>query len=462
MWPTTFTLLEPLVLPFVNIAMKQVPKLVQQLARQTRGKVLIVGSLTSEQRERSTYHAILQSAQRSGVPIVPYLPSIRLGDNDSPAGLIDHAIDGLAMARRTGCASVLVVGGGSTIDVAKNIATLLSSNVAAETLTNPATRDAILAEALHPTSSSPHTQTTPPTPTTPVIAVPTSFHGCVAASSTKTYATDAQEGAVIELSSDRLDLSGGVHVVVDPTLLATSSPMTCAEGAVSSLARLSDALLINEGGKDDIGEDGGVALGELLSTVKYLLDESFSLYDNRLPLMSNWVKTYEQEESIMEQYGAIGCVVGSCISLGGPGITQSMARVVASNYNVSFGQACAVLLPHICQIQMDRLNALGNEEAKRGVAVHVENVQFREQTMYQAFERIRSHVLLPKPSMDELKELTTSIMMDECFKQAVVEDNGGKTWTRKVVGALLDDSFEFLISEAEEEDAGEQAQKESV
>jgi len=238
--------------------------------------------------------------------------------------------------------------------------------------------------------------------------------------------------------------------------------MTCAEGAVSSLARLSDALLINEGGKDDIGEDGGVALGELLSTVKYLLDESFSLYDNRLPLMSNWVKTYEQEESIMEQYGAIGCVVGSCIRSGGPGITQSMARVVASNYNVSFGQACAVLLPLICQIHMVRLNALGNEEAKRGVAVHVENVQFREQTMYQAFERIRSHVLLPKPSMDELKELTTSIMMDECFKQAVVEDNGGKTWTRKVVGALLDDSFEFLISEAEEEDAGEQAQKESV
>ena len=53
-------------------------------------------------------------------------------------------------------------------------------------------------------------------------------------------------------------------------------------------------------------------------------------------------------------------------------------------------------------------------------------------------------------------------MMDECFKQAVVEDNGGKTWTRKVVGALLDDSFEFLVSEAEEQNAGEQEQKESV
>ena len=349
------------------------------------------------------------------------------------------------MARRTGCASVLVVGGGSTIEVAKSIATLLSSKVNAETLTNPSTREAIIAQAISTAAAA-----------APMIAVPTTFHGCVAASSNKTYLTDATEGSVFEMSepsSDRLNGAGGVHVVVDSTLLASSSPIICAEGAISSLARVSDALLINEGGTDTIGHDGGTALGELLGTLKNVLDESFQLYDNNLTSMASWVG--DNEENVSEQYGAIGCVVGSCISLGGPGITQSMARVVASNYNVSFGQACAIVLPQVCAIQMARSRK--GSDATRGAAdVHAATVCFgsgsgSDPTMFQAFDRVRSHVLIPKPSTEELKELTTAVLMDASFKQAVSEDNGKKTWTRSVVADLLEESFAFLENTKEKE-----------
>jgi alcohol dehydrogenase class IV len=431
--------------------MRQVPKLVQQLAQKTRGKVLVVGSLTSEQRERSTYHAILQAAQSSGLPCVPYTPAIR--DEDSPASkpaaLIDHAVDGLAMAKRTGCASVLVVGGGSTVEVGKSIATLLTGKASAETLRNPSTREDIIKESLQQKLSN--------TKVTPIIAVPTSFHGCVAASSNKTFLTDPQEGSVFEMSGNYLDHSGGVKVVVDPSLLSLSTPMICAEGAISSLARLSDAMLANESAAQGIGRDGGIALGELISSLKYLLDESFSLHDQNKPSLSNWIskrkKGEEKEEHISEQYGAIGCVIGSCISLGGPGITQAMARVIMSNYNLSFGQACGILLPQVINIQTNRIHENQWLEGLSGLKMHQETVDFQEGGIHEAFERVRKGVFIPKPSTGELNELTTSIMMDDCFKQSVIDDNGKNTWTRNVVNDILVKSFDFLI-ELKDENAG--------
>ena len=116
--------------------MRKVQQVVRDTARKTRGRILVVGSLTSEMRERSFYHAVLQAAQSTGVPCVPFNPSIREDDESSPACLIDHVVDGLAMARRTGCASVLVVGGGCTIEVAKSIAMLLPSSINAQSLSD--------------------------------------------------------------------------------------------------------------------------------------------------------------------------------------------------------------------------------------------------------------------------------------------------------------------------------------
>ena len=460
--------------------MKKVQQVVRDTARKARGRILVVGSLTSEMRERSFYHAVLQAAQSSGVPCVPYNPSIRDDDvESSPACLIEHVVDGLAMARRTGCASVLVVGGGCTIEVAKSIAMLLPSSINAQALSDSGTtRDQAILNVVAAKEQA----------ASPVVAVPTTFHGCVAASSNRTFLTDAAEGAVLNLSGDHLDRSGGVHVVVDPTLLRQSSPLVCAEGAISSLARISDSLLVNTGGKDDIGHDGGAALGELLATVKELLSTSFALHDGRHPSMGSWTRTAaasnesnvvvkgevkeEEEEDICERYGAIGCVIGSCVSLGGPGVTQTIARVVASNYNLSFGQACALVLPHVVGVQLERAESHEEEEERRGARIHrsiLDEFEFEfeekggesssssssSRTMYDAFQRVRRQVRVPRPSEDNLKELTTSIMLDPSFKEAVEDENGAQTWTRKIIGDMLEASFEFLPELEEEEEEEE-------
>jgi len=426
--------------------MKKVAHLVRDLATKTRGKVLVVGSYTAEQRLRSSYHAILQAAQSSGIPCVPFSPLIREEEEDSTPGcLIDHAVDGFAMARRTGCASVLVVGGGCTIEVAKSIATLLPSTINPQLLMEPSTRDKLISDVTGGTAVG-------TAAAAPMIAVPTTFHGCVAASSNRTYLSDPLEGAVMDMSSDHLDRAGGIHVVIEPSILRQSSPLTCAEGAISSLARLSDAVLINEGGADDIGKDGGRALGELLGSVKDLLNIFFDLHDRGQPSMASWTKLLEEEEDICEQYGAIGCVIGSCISLGGPGITQSIARVVTSNYNVSFGQACALVLPHVIKIQLERSSTYdASSMSARGAEVHRENVSFdgnqQGSNIYSAFGRIRNRVVIPTPSDDDLKELTSAVMMDNCFQNAVEEDNGKEDWTRATIANLLKATFAYLQEE---------------
>jgi alcohol dehydrogenase class IV len=373
---------------------------------------------------------------------------------------------------------VLVVGGGCTIEVAKSIAMLLPSSINAQALSDSGTtRDQAILNVVAAKEQA----------ASPVVAVPTTFHGCVAASSNRTFLTDAAEGAVLNLSGDHLDRSGGVHVVVDPTLLRQSSPLVCAEGAISSLARISDSLLVNTGGKDDIGHDGGAALGELLATVKELLSTSFALHDGRHPSMGSWTRTAaasnesnvvvkgevkeEEEEDICERYGAIGCVIGSCVSLGGPGVTQTIARVVASNYNLSFGQACALVLPHVVGVQLERAESHEEEEERRGARIHrsiLDEFEFEEKggessssssssrTMYDAFQRVRRQVKVPRPSEDNLKELTTSIMLDPSFKEAVEDENGAQTWTRKIIGDMLEASFEFLPELEEEEEEEEE------
>ena len=59
---------------------------------------------------------------------------------------------------------------------------------------------------------------------------------------------------------------------------------------------------------------------------------------------------------------------------------------------------------------------------------------------------------VPRPSEDNLKELTTSIMLDPSFKEAVEDENGAQTWTRKTIGDMLEASFEFLPELEEEEE----------
>ena len=65
-----------------------------------------------------------------------------------------------------------------------------------------------------------------------------------------------------------------------------------------------------------------------------------------------------------------------------------------------------------------------NGMAAKGMKVHLENISFEKDqdgTMYGSFGRVRAQTYIANPSADDLKELTSAIMMDECFKQGECE-----------------------------------------
>ena len=100
--------------------MQKVPQLVLDAVRRSQGKVLVVGSASSAARPRSAFHAVMQASQSTGIPCVPFTPPVA-DVGAAPASLMDVALDGLGMARRTGCGSVVVVGGGCTVEIAKRL-----------------------------------------------------------------------------------------------------------------------------------------------------------------------------------------------------------------------------------------------------------------------------------------------------------------------------------------------------
>ena len=52
------------------------PGLIASAAQRSSGKVLVVGSASAAARPRSAFHAVLQAAQSTGIPCVPFTPRV--------------------------------------------------------------------------------------------------------------------------------------------------------------------------------------------------------------------------------------------------------------------------------------------------------------------------------------------------------------------------------------------------
>ncbi len=436
--------------------MQRVPALIASAAQRCSGKVLVVGSASAASRPRSAYHAVLQAAQSTGIPCVPFTPPVA-DAGGAPASVVDLAVDGLSMARRTGCGSVVVVGGGCTVEIGKAIAALLPSSVSPESLVSPAKgRGGRLAEAVSAAG-----------PTADVVAVPTTLHGCAAASSTRTWLVDPTEGEVIALDEGYHFKDLPVHCVIDPRILKESHPSVCAHGALSTLARISDSLLAPAAGPSNEGNGNGDdgALLDLMAQTHLIVRKVLAIEASGAKDMRAEVKievgdaTLEQGgagggvvEDVCEQYAALGCIEGRCVSVDGPGPVHALARIVSASYNLSFGQACALLLPEVATLQLRRgtaneetvaalvrMFAAGSSDAS-GSSVGVPEL------LSEMTERVRDDLRgrLPELGKEDIGELAFSALADTSFKDAANGDGGLKNWNRKMVEGVFEGAFGFL------------------
>jgi hypothetical protein len=111
------------------------------------------------------------------------------------------------------------------------------------------------------------------------------------------------------------------------------------------------------------------------------------------------------------------------------------------------------------EIQLERAERQENKEGRRGADIHRQVLDMFDEdggTMYDSFQRVRMQVAVPRPLSENLKELTTSIMLDPSFKEAAADENGTKTWTRKIIFEILESSFSFLPSMEEGEGEGDE------
>eukprot|EP00946_MAST-07B_sp_MAST-7B-sp1_P001992 g1992.t1 len=429
--------------------MQKVPQLVLDAVRRSQGKVLVVGSASSAARPRSAFHAVMQASQSTGIPCVPFTPPVA-DVGAAPASLMDVALDGLGMARRTGCGSVVVVGGGCTVEIAKAIAALIPSTGSYDALSTGKDRGNRLIETVSEAG-----------PTAEVVAVPTTLHGCAAASSTRTWLVDPVEGEVIGLDEAYHFTELPIQCVIDTRLLKESHPSVCSQGALSTIARISDALLApaNENNNDD-----GALLDLMRQTHliarKVLAIEASGAKDMRAEVQMDTVNSTtanEGADDICAQYAAIGCIEGRCVSVDGPGPVHSLARVVSASYNLSFGQACALLLPEVASVQIQRgvannttvsemLGILSSGSTAPGDTNADVPKLLRDMT-----EGVRDNLKgrLPPFSEENIDELAISAVVDASFKSAAKADGGMKHWNRKVVKSVFEGAFRFL-----EEDCG--------
>lgn len=370
---------------------------------------------------------------------------------------MDLAVDGLSMARRTGCGSVVVVGGGCTVEIGKAIAALLPSSVSPGSLLSPAKgRGERLAESASTAG-----------PTVDVVAIPTTLHACAAASSTRTWLVDPAEGQVIALDEGYHFKDLPVHCVLDPRLLKECHPSVCAHGALSTLARISDSLLAPAAAHidDNNGDSDDGALLDLMGQTHLVVRKVLAMEASGAKDMRAQVKievgdaVLEEKEAgegvaedICEQYAALGCIAGRCVSVDGPGPVHALARVVSASYNLSFGQACALLLPEVAALQIQRgsaneatVAALTRMYAAGSSGTGGDTVGVPE-LLAEMTQRVRDDLRgrLPELGKEDIGELAFSALADASFKDAVNGDGGMKNWNRKLVEGVFKDAFRFL------------------
>ena len=231
-----------------------------------------------------------------------------------PHSPVQTVEEGAAMAKETRPDVFISVGGGSTHDTTKAIATLLAEG--------GDIRDyAVIFEP-------PDKIIVPPTPSPklPILSVPTTM-GCAEFSRGGGGITDHEQGRKLSIAGD-----GVTHrtVIIDGQALATTPLRILVSTAIGQLR---------------------IAIETVYSTGRNPIGDGMALHAIRL-LFENLPKCHEGDiDTLLTTKTA--CAMASLASFGGLGLNTATCHHVGGLYDVPHGEANAILLPHTMRYNLD-------------------------------------------------------------------------------------------------------------
>ena len=231
-----------------------------------------------------------------------------------PHSPVQTVKEGAAMAKETQPDVFISVGGGSTHDTTKAIATLLAEG--------GDIRDyAVIFEP-------PDKIIVPPTPSPklPILSVPTTM-GCAEFSRGGGGITDHEQGRKLSIAGD-----GVTHrtVIIDGQALATTPLRILVSTAIGQLR---------------------IAIETVYSTGRNPIGDGMALHAIRL-LFENLPKCHEGDiDTLLTTKTA--CAMASLASFGGLGLNTATCHHVGGLYDVPHGEANAILLPHTMRYNLD-------------------------------------------------------------------------------------------------------------
>ena len=231
-----------------------------------------------------------------------------------PHSPVQTVEEGVAMAKETQPDVFISVGGGSTHDTTKAIATLLAEG--------GDIRDyAIIFEP-------PDQITVPPTPApkVPILSVPTTM-GCAEFSRGGGGITDHEQGRKLSIAGD-----GVTHrtVIIDGQALATTPVRILVSTAIGQLRIAIETVYST--GRNPIGD------GMALHAIRLLFENLPNCKDGDIDTLLT-TKT--------------ACAMASLASFGGLGLNTATCHHVGGLYDVPHGEANAILLPHTMRYNLD-------------------------------------------------------------------------------------------------------------
>ena len=232
----------------------------------------------------------------------------------APHSPVETVEAGAAMAREAQPEVFISVGGGSTHDTTKAIATLLAEGGDIhdyEIIFEP-----------------PDKITVPPTPSpkVPILSVPTTM-GCAEFSRGGGGITDHRLGRKLILAGD-----GVTHrtVIIDGQALATTPLRILVSTAIGQLRIAIETVYST--GRNPIGD------GMALHAIRLLFENLPRCHDGDIDNLLN-TKT--------------ACAMASLASFGGLGLNTATCHHVGGLYDVPHGEANAILLPHTMRYNLD-------------------------------------------------------------------------------------------------------------
>ena len=232
----------------------------------------------------------------------------------SPHSPVHTVEEGAAMAKETQPDVFISVGGGSTHDTTKAIATLVAEG--------GDIRDyAIIYEP-------PDRIVVPPTPAPklPILSVPTTM-GCAEFSRGGGGITDHEQGRKLSIAGD-----GVTHrtVIIDGQALATTPLRILVSTAIGQLRIAIETVYST--GRNPIGD------GMALHAIRLLFENLPNCKDGDIDTLLT-TKT--------------ACAMASLASFGGLGLNTATCHHVGGLYDVPHGEANAILLPHTMRYNLD-------------------------------------------------------------------------------------------------------------